>query len=35
MQGVAKITVDERRLAWIWSHKVVHWIRMFVWSWWP
>jgi RND family efflux transporter MFP subunit len=35
MQGVAKITIDERRLAWIWSHKVVHWMRMFVWSWWP
>ena len=35
MQGVAKITVDERRLAWIWSHKVVHWLRMFIWSWWP
>ncbi len=35
MQGVAKITIDERRLAWIWSHKVLHWMRMFVWSWWP
>jgi multidrug resistance efflux pump len=35
MQGVAKIIVDERRLAWIWSHKVVHWFRMFIWSWWP
>ena len=35
MQGVAKITIDERRLAWIWSHKVVHWLRMFIWSWWP
>ena len=35
MQGVAKITIDERRLAWIWSHKVVHWLQMFVWSWWP
>jgi len=35
MQGVAKIVVDERRLAWIWSHKVVHWFRMFIWSWWP
>jgi RND family efflux transporter MFP subunit len=35
MQGVAKITIDKRRLAWIWSHKVVHWLRMFIWSWWP
>ena len=35
MQGVAKITIDERRLAWIWSHKVVHWVQMLLWSWWP
>jgi multidrug efflux pump subunit AcrA (membrane-fusion protein) len=35
MTGVVKVTVDERRLAWIWSHKVVHWLQMFVWSWWP
>jgi RND family efflux transporter MFP subunit len=35
MQGVAKIIVDRRRLAWIWSYKVVHWLRMFVWTWWP
>src|SRR6185369_11981058 len=35
MQGVAKITIDRRRLVWIWSHKVVHWLQMFVWSWWP
>jgi RND family efflux transporter MFP subunit len=35
MQGVAKITIDKRRLVWIWSHKVVHWLRMFIWSWWP
>jgi RND family efflux transporter MFP subunit len=35
MQGVAKISIGERRLAWIWSHKVVHWLQMFIWSWWP
>lgn len=35
MQGVAKIVVDRRHLAWIWSHKVIHWLRMFLWSWWP
>ena len=35
MQGVAKIVIDERRLVWIWTHKVVHWLRMFIWSWWP
>jgi len=35
MQGVAKIVVDERRVVWIWTHKVVHWFRLFIWSWWP
>lgn len=35
MEGVGKIEIDERRLAWIWSYKIVHWLRMFFWSWWP
>jgi multidrug resistance efflux pump len=35
MEGVGKIQVDQRRLIWIWTHKLVHWMRMWVWSWWP
>lgn len=35
MEGVGKIHIDERRLIWIWTHKLVHWARMWVWSWWP
>ncbi len=35
MEGVGKIYVDQRKLIWIWTHKVVHWLRMFFWSWWP
>ena len=35
MEGVGKIYVDERKLAWIWTHKIVHWMRMFFWRWWP
>ncbi len=35
MEGVGKIEVERRRLVWIWSHKLVHWVRMWVWSWWP
>lgn len=35
MQGVGKITIGDRKLIWIWSHKIVEWIRMFVWAWWP
>lgn len=35
MEGVGKIEVDRRRFVWIWTHKLVHWVRMWVWSWWP
>lgn len=35
MEGVGKIQVDQRKLFWIWTHKLVHWMRMWVWSWWP
>ena len=35
MEGVGKIQVDRRKLGWIWTHKVVHWVRMWIWSWWP
>ena len=31
MEGVAKITIGQRRYAWIWSRKVVNWIRMKLW----
>jgi multidrug resistance efflux pump len=35
MEGVGKISIDERKLIWIWTHKIIHWVRMFIWSWWP
>jgi multidrug resistance efflux pump len=35
MEGVGKIQVDRRKLIWIWTRKLVHWARMWVWSWWP
>jgi RND family efflux transporter MFP subunit len=35
MEGVGKIHIERRRLAWIWTHKLTHWLRMWVWSWWP
>ena len=34
-EGVGKIEVEERKLIWIWTHKLTHWLRMWVWSWWP
>lgn len=35
MEGVGKILIDRRNLFWIWTHKLVHWMRMWAWSWWP
>ena len=35
MQGVAKIQVDERNLAWIWTRSFVDWLRLWLWTWLP
>ena len=35
MQGVGKIMVDERKLAWIWTRSFVDWMRLWMWSWLP
>jgi RND family efflux transporter MFP subunit len=35
MQGVGKIEVGERRLIWIWTHRIADWLRLWVWAWWP
>ena len=32
MEGVAKIAVEERLLVWIWTRRLVHWLRLFVWT---
>ena len=34
MQGVGKIEIGERQLFWIWTHKMVDWLRLKLWSWW-
>ena len=35
MEGIAKITIDRRRLIWVWTHKAIDWGRMQLWRWWP
>jgi hypothetical protein len=35
MEGVGKITIDRRRLIWIWTHEMIEWISLKVWTWWP
>ena len=31
MEGVARISIDRRRYAWIWTRKLVNWLRMKLW----
>jgi RND family efflux transporter MFP subunit len=35
MEGVAKVDIGERRLAWIWTHRLVNWLRLKAWTWLP
>jgi RND family efflux transporter MFP subunit len=35
MEGVAKVHVDERRVAWIWTRRLVEWLRLKSWAWLP
>jgi len=35
MEGVGKITVDRRKLIWIWTHELIDWLRLKLWAWWP
>jgi RND family efflux transporter MFP subunit len=33
MHGVAKIDVDQRRMAWIWTRSFIDWARLMLWRW--
>ena len=35
MEGVAKVVAGRHRLAWIWGHQIVDWLRLTVWTWLP
>ena len=35
MEGVGKVEIGERRRVWIWTHDLLHWQRVWTWSWWP
>jgi hypothetical protein len=30
-EGVAKVDIDRRRYAWIWTRRLVNWVRMKFW----
>jgi multidrug efflux pump subunit AcrA (membrane-fusion protein) len=33
LQGVGKVEAGSRSLLWIWTHRVVGWMRLTLWSW--
>lgn len=35
MEGVAKTRVDRRLLVWIWTHKLIDWLQLKLWTWLP
>jgi RND family efflux transporter MFP subunit len=35
MEGVAKLSVEERSLVWIWTRSLIDWVRMSLWTWLP
>ncbi len=35
MEGFSKVSVERRKLIWIWTHNLIDWIRLWMWSWMP
>jgi RND family efflux transporter MFP subunit len=35
MEGVGKIYIDRRKLIWIWTHEIIDWVRLKLWTWIP
>ncbi len=35
MEGIAKVDIGHKKLFWIWTHELVDWVKLWVWSWWP
>jgi hypothetical protein len=35
MEGIAKIDAGRRRLLWIWTHELIDWLRLQLWSFLP
>lgn len=35
MEGIGKITIDRRKLIWVWTHEAIDWLRLQLWKWWP
>jgi len=35
MKGVGKTTIEQRLLIRIWTHRLIHWLRVTLWKWLP
>lgn len=35
MEGISKITIDRRKLIWVWTHELINWLRLQLWRWMP
>ena len=35
MEGIGKIEIGQEKLLWIWTHKMIDWVKLWMWSWWP
>ena len=35
MEGAGKVAIEDRRLVWIWTHRLIDWFRLWIWRWWP
>jgi multidrug resistance efflux pump len=35
MEGLGKVEIGQRHLAWIWTHSLVDWLRIWGWQWLP
>jgi len=33
MEGIGKVDVGRKKLFWIWTHELVDWVKLWVWSW--
>jgi RND family efflux transporter MFP subunit len=35
MEGIGKVEIGRSKLLWIWTHELIDWFKLWVWSWWP
>jgi multidrug efflux pump subunit AcrA (membrane-fusion protein) len=35
MEGIGKVSIEDRSLLWVWTHTFVDWLRLSLWNWMP